>query len=124
MPRLIPISDSETPALLALRRTLWQLAVVGIAVAVAIVRIAPELGTIAFWSVLIPLSALVAYYRRTLLNMLLHRGEGVDSTACRRTQRQRPQARRARSDGAMPRLRRQLRSRQPRDPAHAGPFAR
>jgi hypothetical protein len=125
MPRLVPTSDSETPALLALRRTLWQLAFVGFAVAVAIARIAPGLGTIALWCVLIPLSALMAHYRYALLDMLLlHRHVVADPTTLRRSLRQRPQARRSHGDGATARLRRQPRSRLLRDPAHAGPLAR
>jgi hypothetical protein len=125
MPRLVPISNPETPALLALRRTLWQLAFVGIAIAVAIARIAPESGTIALWCVLIPLSALAAHYRYTLLDMLqFPRGTGADHSAFRRPQQQRPQARRAYGAGPASRLRRLPRTRQPRDPAHVGPLAR
>ncbi|MDP4157947.1 MAG: hypothetical protein Q8929_20160, partial [Bacillota bacterium] len=78
MPHLIPTSDSETPALLALRRTLWQLAFLGILAAAAVARIAPQSGVIALWCALVPLSALAAHFRSTLLDMLpLHRSAGV-----------------------------------------------
>ena len=123
MPRLIPISDADAPALLALRRTLWQFAILGIAAAATLARIAPQSGTLALWCVLVPLSALAAHFRHALLNLLRsHRHADAEQRAPRRAQR--PQARRARADGTAARLRRQPRARQPRDPAQAGPRAR
>jgi hypothetical protein len=62
--------ESEAFALLALRRTLLQLAVLGVAAAIALRWIAPESGTLALWCALAPLSA-VAVHCRTLLASLL-----------------------------------------------------
>ena len=122
MPRLIPTSASETPALLALRRTLWQLAILGLAAAVTITRIAPHSGLLAAWCALIPLTALMTHYRHTFAALLFaHRTVQSERGPLRRVQRS--QARRTRGDVATSRLRRQPRVQMPRDPAQAGPRA-
>jgi hypothetical protein len=115
MPRLIAVSASETPALLALRRTLWQLAILGIAIAATLTRIAPQSDALALWCALIPLSALAMHFRHALWNAMSFRLAHVDHALARRTQRPRPQARRARG---------QLRVRLVRDAAKVGPLAR
>ena len=110
MPRLVPIAATESPALLALRRTLWQLAILGIATATTLARIAPDSGSLALWCVLIPLSALAVHFRQTLLNLLLsHRRVHRDRATPRRMQR--VQARRARGDDNAASKRRQARAR-------------
>jgi hypothetical protein len=124
MPRLIAVSASETPALLALRRTLWQLAILGIAIAATLTRIAPQSDALALWCALIPLSALAMHFRHALWNAMSFRLAHVDHALARRTQRPRPQARRARGDGASSSQRRQLRARLLRDSAKVGPLAR
>jgi hypothetical protein len=58
----------DTP-LLALRRTLWQLAVVGVAAAVAMDRIAPDARAAAIWCALVPLSALAAHFRHAFWSL-------------------------------------------------------
>lgn len=55
--------SAEDEALLALRRTLWQLAVVGSMAAIAIAWLAPAAHAAALWCVLAPLSALTVHYR-------------------------------------------------------------
>lgn len=54
---------SETRALLALRRSVLQLAVLGTAIALVLPWIAPGLGTLALWFALAPLSACAANCR-------------------------------------------------------------
>jgi len=110
MPRLVPIPTPETPALLALRRTLWQLAFVGIVAAAILTRIAPDAHALAAWCVLVPLSALAVHFRHPLLDLLrLHRGTRSPAGSHRR---QTAQARRA--SGAKPSS--------PRRPARARPL--
>jgi hypothetical protein len=121
MPRLVPISNPETPALLALRRTLWQLAFVGIATAVAVARIAPQFDLFALWCVLVPLSALTVHFRQALLNLLQSHRDARRSTVSHHVER--PQARRARGDGISSN-RRPSRARLPRDPSQVRPLAR
>ena len=70
MPRLVPISHSETLALLALRRTLWQLAFVGIVAAAILVRVAPDSRALAAWCILVPLNALAVHFRHVLRRLL------------------------------------------------------
>jgi hypothetical protein len=62
--------ESETFALLALRRTLLQLAVLGVAAAVALPWIAPGSDTVAFWCALAPLSACTVHSRSLLASLL------------------------------------------------------
>lgn len=109
MPRLVPIAATEIPALLALRRTLWQLAIIGIATAATLARIAPDSDSLALWCVLIPLSALAVHFRQPLLNLLLHRHVPRDRATPRRMQR--AQARRAHGDDNAASKRRQARAR-------------
>jgi hypothetical protein len=99
MPHLTPISSTETPALLALRRTLWQLAFVGVATAATLARMAPQLHLLALWCVLLPSIALVVYFRHALLDATpMRRSTHAEPAGAIR--RQRPQARRARSGAA------------------------
>ena len=121
MPRLVPISNPEFPALLALRRTLWQLAFVGIVAAAILVRIAPGSGALASWCVLVPLSALAVHFRLVLRNLLQSHRDARRSIVSRR--RPPPQARRARG-GNPSNARRQSRSRPLRVPSQLGPLAR
>jgi len=108
MPRLVPIFHTETPAVLALRRTLWQLAFVGVVAGSVIARIAPDSGALAAWCALVPLSALAVHYRQALLCLLQSHRDIHQSTA---SPRSRPaQARRARG-GNPSNPRRQSRSR-------------
>ena len=60
-------SAHEDEALLALRRTLWQLAVVGLATGIATTRLAPDAAAVAAWCVLVPLCALLVHFRHELL---------------------------------------------------------
>ena len=120
MPRLVSLVASETPALLALRRTLWQLAFVGVAISVTLARVAPQPDALALWCTLVPLAALATHYRHALLDLLLsHWHADSDHAVSRRVQR--PQARRARSIHGQHRL---ARSRPLRDPAKTSPLAR
>jgi len=121
MPRLVPISHSDTPALLALRRTLWQLAFVGVTTAAAFVRIAPQFDMLALWCVLVPLTALTVHFRDTLLGLLRSHRDARRSVASRR--RQPPQARRARG-GSPTNTRRQVRPLPLRVPSQVRPLAR
>ncbi len=96
MSRQIPTRVPESPLLLALQRTLWQLAVLGIGAAATLTQRAPQFGAIALWCALIPLSALATHYRRTLLHAVSTRWQlGYAQAARRRIVRPRPQARRA-----------------------------
>lgn len=52
--------EREEESLLALRRTLWQLACLGAVAAIALH------GVVALWCVLLPVSALGVHYRRAL----------------------------------------------------------
>lgn len=61
---------SSDEALLALRRTLWQLAVVGVVSASVIAAIAPEAQAIALWCVLAPLAALATHFRHAIAQNL------------------------------------------------------
>ncbi|HTA65943.1 MAG TPA: hypothetical protein VK753_10605 [Xanthomonadaceae bacterium] len=80
----------DTP-LLALRRTLWQLAVVGVAAAVAIDRIAPDARALAIWCALVPFSALAVHLRYELWSLC---------SRPRRADAPRIRARRGRTRGA------------------------
>ncbi|MEO7478561.1 MAG: hypothetical protein ABIT64_04925 [Lysobacteraceae bacterium] len=103
MPRLVPMTSAESPALLALRRSVWQLAVLGITTALALVRIAPQYDVAAAWSALFPLTALATLYRHELLGLI--RAQATAAAAGnarrRRTLRKQPQARRAISDRSL-----------------------
>jgi short subunit dehydrogenase-like uncharacterized protein len=121
MPHLVPISHPATAALLALRRTLWQLAFVGFLAAAILVRIAPESGALALWCVLLPLSALAVHFRQVLLNLLhLHRSARRTMVSRRR---QPSQARRT-GDGDQSNMRRMPRPRSLRVPSQVRPLAR
>ena len=68
MPRLLSIdSPYPAPALLALRRTLWQLALLGAASAIAIGVLAEAPGILPIWLLLTPASALLVHHRDALL---------------------------------------------------------
>ncbi len=122
MPQLVPISNPETSAVQALRRTLWQLAFVGIATALTLSRLAPDSAALASWCVLIPLCALVVHFRSALFNLLqAHRHAHGDDVAPRRIQN--PQARRTHGDGLSSK-RRPSRVRLARDTARLRPLAR
>ena len=97
MPRMVLINTNESLALLALRRSVWQLAVLGIATATALARIAPQYDVAAAWSALIPLSALATLYRQQLLDLISTQRKAVapDNSRRRRAVRKQPQARRA-----------------------------
>ncbi|HEY2345349.1 MAG TPA: hypothetical protein VGH80_05620 [Xanthomonadaceae bacterium] len=85
----------EDEALLALRRTLWQLAVVGVAAAIAIERLAPDAGLVALWCVLVPLSALAVHFRSELLRRwTAQRQDDAPRARLRRGGRQRVEGRR------------------------------
>ena len=92
MPRLIVVCGSETPAVLALRRTLWQLAILGIGIAATLAWIVPQSDALALWCVLIPVSALAMHFRHALWNAMSSGLAHVDHAVVRRTQRPRPQA--------------------------------
>jgi hypothetical protein len=121
MPRLVPIFHPETPAVLALRRTLWQLAFVGIVTAALLARIAPGSGALASWFLLLPLSALAVHYRQALLDLLRSHRDIHSSAVSRR--RQPAQARRARG-GNPSSPRRQPRLRAQGVPSQVRPLAR
>jgi len=121
MPRLVPTPDPEAPALLALRRTLWQLAFVGIVAAVVLVRVAPGSGALASWCVLVPLTALAVHFRQVLFNLLQSHRDARPSVAPRR--KQPSQARRMRG-GNPSNTRRPSRPRPLRVPSQVGPLAR
>lgn len=71
MPRLLAAEPVyPAPALLALRRTLWQLAMLGIAGAVAICALADVPGVLPAWLLLAPISALLAHHRASWLALL------------------------------------------------------
>lgn len=66
---MIPPERSSVLAdirLLALRRTLWQLLAVGAGIAVLLGRYAPEQHALAWWSVLVPATALLVHFRHAL----------------------------------------------------------
>ncbi len=102
MPRPALINATESAALPALRRSVWQLAVLGIAAAAMLVRLAPQDGVAAAWSAVLPLSALAALYRRELLDAIrAHRTALAPNNARRRrASRSQPQARRTMSERA------------------------
>ncbi|MBS0194985.1 MAG: hypothetical protein JSR34_12175 [Proteobacteria bacterium] len=60
-------SACEDETLLALRRSLWQLAFAGMAAAVVIAQLLPTAGVAAAWCALAPLAALATHYRDSLL---------------------------------------------------------
>ena len=64
------ILESETSALLALRRTLLQLSVLGVTVAICLRWIAPDAGTLALWCALVPLSACAVHCRSLFASLL------------------------------------------------------
>jgi len=71
MPRLLPIENpNNLLALLALRRTLWQLAILGIASAIAIGILAKTPGVLPTWLLLAPIAALLVHHRETLLALV------------------------------------------------------
>jgi len=121
MPRLVQISLPETPALLALRRTLWQLAFVGIVAAAILVRVAPNSGALASWCVLGPLSALAVHFRHTLLNLM--QSHRVERRSIASRSRQPSQARRT-ADSDRSNTRRLPRPRSLRVPSQIRPLAR
>ncbi|MBS0214005.1 MAG: hypothetical protein JSR26_12660 [Proteobacteria bacterium] len=59
-------SVCEDEALLALRRSLWQLAMLGVVMAILLPLALPGTGTIALWCALAPLAALATHYRNGL----------------------------------------------------------
>jgi len=67
MNMLQPVVEDE--ALVALRRTLWQLAAVGIVAALAIEWLATDAGALALWCALVPLCALAAHFRQELASL-------------------------------------------------------
>ena len=93
MPGLLPIESSHpAPALLALRRTLWQLAILGAASATAIVALADAPGMLPAWMILLPISALLVHHRDAVLGLIR-----IVTTDERRaiSQRRRPVSRQA-----------------------------
>lgn len=105
MPRLLPIDNPHTAfALLALRRTLWQLAILGAASAIAIGALADAPGVLPAWLILLPISALLVHHRDAVLALIR-----VVATDQRRTinQRRRPVSRQA-SRRSEPSARRRL----------------
>ena len=71
MPRLLSIENSDnSPALLALRRTLWQLAILGVASAIAIGVLVDASGVLPAWLLLTPITALLVHHRHALLALL------------------------------------------------------
>ena len=91
MQRLLSIDDPQPAfALLALRRTLWQLAIVGAASAVALATLADAPGVMPAWLILMPISALLVHHRDAVFALIR-----VVATDERRTigQRRRPVSR-------------------------------
>ena len=91
MPRLVFIEDSRTAfALLALRRTLWQLAILGAASAATIAVLTDAPGVLPAWLILMPISALLVHHRDAVFALIR-----VVATDQRRTigQRRRPLSR-------------------------------
>jgi hypothetical protein len=67
MPRLPPIENPQSAfALLALRRTLWQLALLASAIAVAVGMLSVAPGVLPIWLLLAPASALLVHHRDAL----------------------------------------------------------
>ena len=93
MPRLLSIDNPQPAfALLALRRTLWQLAIVGAASAAALGMLADAPGVLPAWLILLPISALLVHHRDAVLARI-----GVVTTDGRRAigPRRRPVSRQA-----------------------------
>jgi len=89
---------TDTPALLALRRSLWQLAFVGLAGGATLARLDPGAVTAASWCALVPLLALAVHYRGGLARALArleriapapHGAPGMRPAQARRTRRAR-----------------------------------
>lgn len=96
MPRLVPITDLDSPALAGLHRSVWQLVALGIVAAAILLRIAPQHHAVTAWSALIPLIALATLHRRALLEAFVPRNAVVMPAKTRsRSLRSQPQARRA-----------------------------
>jgi hypothetical protein len=93
-----PVATSAFPsdALLALGRSLWQLAIVGVWVAIALVRWWPDASALALWCVLAPLSALATHYRHAIVAVARRTDRPARSTAAPRASRH-PQALRSRA---------------------------
>jgi hypothetical protein len=82
MPRLLPIENpNSTPTLLALRRTLWQLATLCAASAVAILAFDDAPGTLPVWLLLMPTTALFVHHRAALLALIRRAAEGERDTS-------------------------------------------
>ncbi len=70
MPHLLAIENPHPVfALLALRRTLWQLAILGVASAVMIDALTDAPGMLPAWLILLPSSALFAHHRDVLFTL-------------------------------------------------------
>lgn len=77
MPQLLATkSPYPAPGLLVLRRTLWQLAILGTASAIAICALADVPGVLPAWLLLAPISALLAHHRRPLLALFRTAADG------------------------------------------------
>ena len=71
MQRLLSSDNPHpAPALLALRRTLWQLAILGVASATALVALADAPGMLPAWMILLPISALLVHHRDAVLALI------------------------------------------------------
>jgi hypothetical protein len=108
MPRLLP-TETQHPALLALRRTLWQLAILCIISASAIGALTDAPGVLPAWLLLTPITALLAHHRVVLLALFrtavhVERGAGARRRPLRwqANQRSEPVMRRRLSRSMLP----------------------
>jgi hypothetical protein len=98
MPRLLPIeSPAAAHALLVLQRTLWQLAMLSIASAIAIFALDDAPGTLPAWLLLAPITALLVHHRLILLALIrtaasVERGTGARRRPLRRQANPRSEA--------------------------------
>ena len=68
MPHLLPIDNPHTAfALLALRRTLWQLAILSVIGAAAICALADAPGVLPAWLIWLPICSLLVHHRDAVL---------------------------------------------------------
>lgn len=71
MPRLISTENPQTAfAMLVLRRSLWQLAILGVASAIAIGALADAPGVLPVWLLLVPACALCVHHRGAVLALV------------------------------------------------------
>lgn len=90
------LADSEpSNAVIGLRRSLWQLAIVAAGAAMINMWMSSASGVLPAWLLLLPISALLVHYRNEIAGLLLARVEPGANGADRRRRAPRRQAQRS-----------------------------